>query len=112
MKYTPGKIAKALVAGFLAAAGAIATAGGTDIASLDILTILGAIGVGLTTGVATFGVRNAEDPKPEISVLDHVKDLVSKKSSAEAELDLVKSVVVDMASDVPVLGPLAKQILQ
>lgn len=111
-KYTPGKIAKAIAAGVTAAIGAAAVAaGGPDLSSLSLAEIAGAVGSGLIAFGATFGTPNASDPAPEVTAPEIVQALINKKVDAESQIDLIKSAVGVAVSDVPVLGPLAKELL-
>lgn len=70
--------------------------------------------VAVLTGVATFGVPNAPGnpiPTPADQVITGMQQTVQDAVNATAELDRVKDAVGQILGNVPVLGPLATQVL-
>lgn len=73
--------------------------------------------VAVLTGVATFGVPNAPGNPiptplpPADAAITGVQQTVQNAVNATAELDRVKDAVGQILGNVPVLGPLATQVL-
>ena len=52
-----------------------------------------------------------ESAAPVDQVINGVQAVIEAQKQAQAEVERVKSVLSDVVSDVPVLGPLGKQVL-
>lgn len=64
----------------------------------------------IVTAVATFGVPNAT-PSAATQVANGIQVAVDAKKAADKELEIIKQTVSGAVEQVPVLGPLATQIL-
>lgn len=115
MTYTPATIAKAIVAFAVATVGAAATsAGGADLSVLSLGSWAAALGVGLTAFGSVFVVPN----KPSDSgasaadqIINNIPLVISTANDALADLDRVKVAASEALAQIPVFGPLTKQIL-
>ncbi|OHU47590.1 hypothetical protein BKG82_24780 [Mycobacteroides chelonae] len=115
-KYTPGTIAKALVALVVATVGAAtAAAHGADLSVLDIGNWLAALGAGLVAFGGVFAVPNKSEPavdSPVDQVVNALPVVVDAVTQAQADFDRVKQAAADAFGNVPVVGPLAAQVIK
>lgn len=116
-KYTPGTIAKALVALVVATIGAAtAAAHGADLSVLDIGNWLAALGAGLIAFGGVFAVPNKSGEPAADSPVDQVVNalpvVVDAVTQAQADFDRVKQAAADAFGNVPVVGPLAAQVIK
>jgi len=115
MKYTPATIAKALFAGLAAfSAAATAAAGGLDLSSLTAGQWMTAVGAMLVAAGGTFGIPN-KSTEPVVSTADQaitaIQNTVQQAAAAKTELERVQQAATAALNNVPILGPLATQIL-
>lgn len=113
--YTPATIAKALSAfGISTIGAAISAAHGADLATLDFGSWVGAIGAGLVAGGAVFAVPN-KSHEPEVSPADQIVAalpvVVAAQAQAAADIDKIKQAAADALGQVPIVGPLATQVI-
>lgn len=87
--------------------------------SAALTQILGLFGV-TVAGTAAYNINKQAhegkfDPTPPLSPVDQVvtgvQQVVQAKENAEREVKKVQDALSDLAGQVPVLGPLAKQVL-
>lgn len=68
--------------------------------------------VAVLTGLATFGVSNKTPAAiPGDIAIDAVNTVIQEASAKLSEVDRVKQGVSDALGQVPVIGPLAKQVI-
>lgn len=107
MKYSPATIAKAFMAGITAFGGAAATSAPHDPVSWS-----GCVGAGLVAFAAVFATPNKTDvPAPADLVINGVQALRDAEAHVIAERDRAAKAVTDAFGNVPVVGPLTKQLI-
>lgn len=113
--YTPATIAKAIVALAVATIGAAATsAGGADLSVLSLGGWAAALGVGLTAFAGVFVTPNKPNDAGASAadqIINNIPVVISTANDALADLDRVKAAASEALSQIPVFGPLTKQIL-
>lgn len=107
MKYTPATVAKALVA-FVTSFGSAAAASPPH----DAVGWAGCVGAGLVGFAAVFAVPNkTEQPAPADAAITAIQETVKQATAAANEVDRIKQAANDVLSQVPVVGPLAQQVI-
>lgn len=107
MKYTPATVAKALMAFVTAFGGAAATS-----APHDPVGWAGCAGAGLVAFAAVFATPNKTDtPAPSEHVAIGLQLQKEAEAAVNAERDKIAQVVSDTIGQVPVVGPLAQQVI-
>lgn len=117
MKYTPATIAKALFAAFSAfTAAAVASGHGVDLSGLDAGQWMAAVGAALVAGGGVFTIPNKEadgaPASPADQAITGIQNTVQQAQTAQSDLDRVRDAAAGALANVPVLGPLATDILK
>ncbi|AUV61969.1 holin [Mycobacterium phage SWU2] len=111
-KYTPASVAKAVMGGFVAAAGTLAAFKvGADVSTLDPGQWMLVAGAFLTGAGGVFATPNADTETPGDKVVKGVEKVIEAQKQAQAELDRVKGVVTGAVGTIPGLGPLASDLI-
>lgn len=98
---------------FAALLGAVATFLVTVNAPAEWSVYLGSV-VAVLTGVATFGIPNLKSggaAAPVDQAINSIQETVQNASDAVSDLDKLRDAATSALNNVPVLGPLATQII-
>lgn len=109
MKYTPATFAKAIMAFITAFGGAAATS-----TPHDAISWAGCVGAGLVAFAAVFVTPNKPGvpaQAPADAAITAIEETVKQATTAVSEVDRVKQAASDVLGRVPVVGPLAQQII-
>lgn len=109
MKYSVGTIAKALMAFVTSFGGAAATS-----TPHDAIGWVGCVGAGLVAFAAVFAVPNkssAPAQAPADTAITAIQETVAQAQSAVSEVERIKNAASDVLGQVPVVGPLAQQVI-
>lgn len=108
MKYTPAAYAKALMAFITAFGGAAATS-----APHDAVGWAGCVGAGLVALAAVFATPNksADSTSAADVIVNNIPVVVQQAQQAQDDLEKIRQAASDALSQVPVLGPVATQVL-
>lgn len=107
MKYTPATVAKAVMAGITAFGGAAATSG-----PHDPIGWTGCAAAGLVAFCAVFATPNkSDDVAPADQIINGAQALKDAENFVAAERDRAAKALSGVIGDVPVVGPLAQQVI-
>jgi Mycobacterial 2 TMS Phage Holin (M2 Hol) Family len=115
MKYTPGTYAKAIVALLITAVTtASGLARGLDFSGLDVGQWMSVLGAALTAGAGVFVVPNKPTDAPQApadQIITGLQDVIAARDHAVSEIERVRQAASDIVGQVPVIGPLAQQVI-